>query len=240
MYTPIKTWLRVVVIIVIALTVGMFIWYQQKVITIGNNLGNIISPSIQRGCTMEAKLCPDGSAVGRSGPNCEFSTCPEIVGIADKIIIIALAKDAVISSPVTVTGRAIGTWFFEGSFPVEVYDENNKLLGSGAAEFIPSPEAPEWMTEELVNFSGTITFSSTSAISGYILFKKDNPSDMRALDESFKLPVKFGNSADCAKEGESIGAVYPGVVPKKCCEGLTPVIPEHMVGTQGICTKVNN
>lgn len=28
------------------------------------------------GCTMEAKLCPDGSAVGRQGPNCEFTACP--------------------------------------------------------------------------------------------------------------------------------------------------------------------
>jgi hypothetical protein len=27
-------------------------------------------------CTAEAKLCPDGSAVGRSGPNCEFAPCP--------------------------------------------------------------------------------------------------------------------------------------------------------------------
>ena len=27
-------------------------------------------------CTMEAKLCPDGSHVGRSGPNCEFTACP--------------------------------------------------------------------------------------------------------------------------------------------------------------------
>lgn len=27
-------------------------------------------------CTMEAKLCPDGSYVGRTGPNCEFSACP--------------------------------------------------------------------------------------------------------------------------------------------------------------------
>jgi len=27
-------------------------------------------------CTMEAKLCPDGSYVGRTGPNCEFSDCP--------------------------------------------------------------------------------------------------------------------------------------------------------------------
>ncbi len=27
-------------------------------------------------CTMEAKLCPDGSSVGRTGPNCEFAACP--------------------------------------------------------------------------------------------------------------------------------------------------------------------
>lgn len=29
-------------------------------------------------CTMEAKLCPDGSYVGRTGPNCEFTACPEV------------------------------------------------------------------------------------------------------------------------------------------------------------------
>jgi hypothetical protein len=29
-------------------------------------------------CTLEAKICPDGSSVGRTGPNCEFAKCPEI------------------------------------------------------------------------------------------------------------------------------------------------------------------
>ncbi len=29
-----------------------------------------------RACTEEAKICPDGSAVGRQGPNCEFAPCP--------------------------------------------------------------------------------------------------------------------------------------------------------------------
>lgn len=29
-------------------------------------------------CSMEAKLCPDGSAVGRAGPNCEFAECSKI------------------------------------------------------------------------------------------------------------------------------------------------------------------
>lgn len=27
-------------------------------------------------CTLEAMICPDGSAVGRTGPKCEFSPCP--------------------------------------------------------------------------------------------------------------------------------------------------------------------
>lgn len=27
-------------------------------------------------CTEEAKVCPDGSSVGRTGPHCEFAACP--------------------------------------------------------------------------------------------------------------------------------------------------------------------
>jgi hypothetical protein len=27
-------------------------------------------------CTQEAKQCPDGSYVGRTGPKCEFAPCP--------------------------------------------------------------------------------------------------------------------------------------------------------------------
>ncbi len=38
--------------------------------------GNILPPVA---CTMEAKLCPDGTAVGRVGPNCEFAPCPDFV-----------------------------------------------------------------------------------------------------------------------------------------------------------------
>lgn len=32
----------------------------------------------QVACTMEAKMCPDGSYVGRGGPSCEFAACPEM------------------------------------------------------------------------------------------------------------------------------------------------------------------
>jgi len=33
--------------------------------------------SKQTACTLEAKICPDGSSIGRTGPNCEFAACPE-------------------------------------------------------------------------------------------------------------------------------------------------------------------
>jgi hypothetical protein len=37
----------------------------------------------QVACTMEAKICPDGSSVGRIAPNCEFAACPVAVVTPD-------------------------------------------------------------------------------------------------------------------------------------------------------------
>ncbi len=33
---------------------------------------------VGQACTQEARLCPDGSSVGRTGPNCEFAACPVV------------------------------------------------------------------------------------------------------------------------------------------------------------------
>ncbi len=35
-------------------------------------------PDGRKACTLEAKVCPDGSSVGRTGPNCEFAVCPSV------------------------------------------------------------------------------------------------------------------------------------------------------------------
>ncbi|MBI3956496.1 MAG: hypothetical protein HY340_00710 [Candidatus Kerfeldbacteria bacterium] len=36
------------------------------------------SDTNQTECTLEAKLCPDGSSVSRVAPSCEFAACPEV------------------------------------------------------------------------------------------------------------------------------------------------------------------
>ncbi|MBY0110704.1 hypothetical protein K2Y00_01730 [Patescibacteria group bacterium] len=34
------------------------------------------TPQEPMACPADAKICPDGTGVGRSGPNCEFAPCP--------------------------------------------------------------------------------------------------------------------------------------------------------------------
>lgn len=72
------------VIIVIIIIVGVWYSWTHPIIPFKGEkvtLASIIKPLIENhtvevGCTMEAKICPDGSAVGRSGPLCEFEKCP--------------------------------------------------------------------------------------------------------------------------------------------------------------------
>jgi len=44
------------------------------------SMGCTLQAPRQNACTAEARLCPDGSAVGRTGPDCEFAPCPPAVG----------------------------------------------------------------------------------------------------------------------------------------------------------------
>jgi len=60
--------LKILLIIFIAVLVGVVVLFYQQL-----QKTNPVPPVA---CTMEAKLCPDGSAVGRSGSKCEFNPCP--------------------------------------------------------------------------------------------------------------------------------------------------------------------
>jgi len=58
------------IIVGFILIAGSAYWYYV------DDIKPYLNKEKERACTMEAKLCPDGSAVGRSGPNCEFAKCP--------------------------------------------------------------------------------------------------------------------------------------------------------------------
>jgi putative hemolysin len=60
-------------------------------------------------CTEEAKLCPDGSAVGRVGPNCEFAACP--VGTPNPSIEKNFCTDQRRAEICTKIGHPVCGWF---------------------------------------------------------------------------------------------------------------------------------
>lgn len=194
----IKTSLGVAVIIIMASTIGFFSWvYYQNNLADGTMMAQLpVGKSAKpMACTEEAKLCPDGvNSVGRTEANCEFAQCPEVVGVPDKLVIDSPTPNEIISSPVSLIGRARGTWFFEGSFPVSIEDEKGRVLGKGIAEFVPAYPNEEWMTENFVKFQAQLKFSTPSTSVGNIIFSKDNPSGRPELDETFRLPIKFVKS----------------------------------------------
>ena len=95
-------------------------------------------------------------------------------------------EGSVVSSPVRVTGQARGSWYFEASFPVKVYDANGKLLGSG-----PAQAQSDWMTEDFVSFVASITFTQPTTATGKIVLENDNPSGLPENSKSVEIPVKF-------------------------------------------------
>lgn len=91
-----------------------------------------------------------------------------------------------IQHPFFFSGSARGGWFFEASFPVRVEDANGVMLGQGAAV-----TADNWMTDELVPFSGTIELDEPTTDTGVVIFEKDNPSGLPENGGRLEVPVRF-------------------------------------------------
>jgi hypothetical protein len=138
-------------------------------------------------CSEEAKICWDGSSVGRTGSNCEFASCPEEPNSKNDLIRVSLpAVNQVVGSPLSIEGEARGTWYFEASFPIKIVDANGKVLGSAIAQ-----AQSDWMTEDFVPFKAQLSFSVPSTETGILIFKKDNPSGLPEHDDELQIPIRF-------------------------------------------------
>lgn len=93
---------------------------------------------------------------------------------------------ATVTSPLMVSGRARGGWYFEASFPVRLLDADRNELA-----IAPAQAQGDWMTTEFVPFSVTLNFTTT-ATNGLLVLEKDNPSGLPENDASIEIPVVFG------------------------------------------------
>lgn len=190
-----------IIIVVLGLLLvigGVVLWTQNK----------DIAPITERPseyCTMDAMICPDGSTVGRTGPDCQF-VCPELPQVpadiqahidskADLIVLQSPAPLSVLNSflPLQVTGEARGYWFFEASFPIMITNWDGLIIAEGYAT-----ADDDWMTEDFVPFSASIEFENPYndgdpdfMKNGTLILQKDNPSGLPENDDALEIPIRF-------------------------------------------------
>ncbi len=109
--------------------------------------------------------------------------------IEDLIVVNTPLPNMRVGNPIQMQGEARGFWFFEASAPVTVVDWDGRIIGEG---FVTTDG--EWMTEEFVSFSGTISYDlpeDSYSTRGAIIFRKDNPSGLPENDKALEFPIEF-------------------------------------------------
>src|SRR3989338_1648514 len=96
------------------------------------------------------------------------------------------AQNALIESPLRVSGEAKGSWYFEGTFPVRLLDANGSVLAA-----FPVAAKGEWMTPEFVPFEGELKFATPKTKTGILVLSKDNPSGLAEHDAFVSIQLRF-------------------------------------------------
>lgn len=106
--------------------------------------------------------------------------------VTDLISVSNIKSGDTISSPLTITGEARGTWYFEASFPISITNAEGTKISEGYAT-----AQGDWMTNEFVPFIAKIEFknSTTTSKKATLKLSKDNPSGLPQHDASIEIPV---------------------------------------------------
>jgi|GEM_PF-916821 len=94
--------------------------------------------------------------------------------------------NAMVVSPLHIEGEARGSWFFEAQFPVQLLDDQDRLLATGVAR-----AQGDWQTEDFVPFELDLEFTVPTAERGTLVLKNDNPSGLPENDKEIRIPVFF-------------------------------------------------
>lgn len=114
----------------------------------------------------------------------------------DMIVVDYPVKDHDIVSPLTVSGKARGNWFFEASFPIVIVDWDGRIIAEGIAK-----ADGDWMQSDYVPFHADMSFKRPKCEAEYcrrgaIILKKDNPSGLANNDDAFEIPIRFADAIE--------------------------------------------
>ena len=136
---------------------------------------------------------PTQSATKTSGtvakPMATPSQLPTYIDISTTkdILVANPPQNTTITSPITVTGQATGSWFYEAVFPIYLYDASNRLIAQGQVRALN-----DWQTTDMVPFMGTLAFPrQLSGSHGKLILRNSNPSGLIQNAKAVQMTVTF-------------------------------------------------
>jgi len=104
--------------------------------------------------------------------------------VSENVIVTEPLPSDTVSKLFTVRGDARGSWFFEASFPLQVRDRDNELIGQGIAM-----TSDNWMTTEFVPFEGKVQIEGEYTGPATLVLMKDNPSGLPENEDAVEFPI---------------------------------------------------
>ncbi len=92
-----------------------------------------------------------------------------------------------ITSPVEVTGYAHRNWFYKNTFPVQVRNDRDDIIGQGVATAVKADTSTE---DGFLPFSATIEFEAVPGTQGTLVLMRSNPEN-KHNNYTTIVPVRF-------------------------------------------------
>lgn len=132
---------------------------------------------------------------------CKYSVCRNITNICEKeeeqedkkgafskndieLILYEIEEGDKLEKDTLVTGEITGTWYFEGEFPVRVFDSDGEEIDT-----LVATAKEDWMTQENVPFEFVLSTLVTKETEITLKFEKSNPSGLKEYEDS--IDMKF-------------------------------------------------
>lgn len=145
-FEDMKKFLFAIVLLVLIGIAGFF--YRNA---LEHPIGPVATSTVPTACTLEAKVCPDGTSVGRTGPSCAFAPClPPNVELP--LISIAFALPSGYSENKNATGNDASL--------VASYQKASEVAGSFHTILVRRYPIPAGATAESVMLANTLYESS--------------------------------------------------------------------------------
>lgn len=150
-------------------------------------VASVVLYAIMKNPPSESPSNGNGNVAVNAPTNAPVTPPPALVGTYVNSTAAMIGADSVTANSttqVTIVGQAVGNWFFEASFPVEILDNANNVIGQGIAE-----AQTDWMVVTMVPYVAVITLNAPYSGPATVVLHKDNPSGEPVNDASVSFNV---------------------------------------------------